>query len=248
LITGAASGIGQACAIAFADAGCHHLVLVDLDEPGLESTVKRMGVDPSRVTTHTIDIQNEEAVEKLVTEIPEKYGSLDYALNCAGVFGKTGMLHEVEMEDIDLILNINVRAQIVFCRAEVKAILASKPKEAKDKGVIINWSSIMGQISGTGESPAYVASKHAISGLTKSMASAYGINGIRTIAVAPGFIETGMTKDFEGQARDAWIARTPVGRAGRSEEIASVVVSLCSPASSFVNGAIVPIDGGLLAR
>jgi len=249
LITGAASGIGKACAKAFAVAGCRHIVLVDRDSSGLEATVKEMAVDSSRLTIHVLDIQDDTAVEKLVLEIPEKHGALDYALNCAGITGGPGKIHETEMKEIDMILKINLRAQVLFCRAEVKAMLASKRSaDEKERGTIVNWASIMSNVAIFGDNAAYIIAKHAIVGLTKSMASAYGVNGIRTNAVAPGFIETAMTKDTTEKGKAYLMGRTPIGRPGQSEEVAAAVVFLCSPASSFMNGAIVPIDGGFLAR
>jgi len=94
--------MGQACAKAFAEAGCCHLVLIDRDNTGLEETVKLLAnIDSNRITTHALDVVNDEAVEKLVAEIPEKYGSLDYALNCAGVSGRPEKVHEVSMKEID---------------------------------------------------------------------------------------------------------------------------------------------------
>jgi len=127
-------------------------------------------------------------------------------------------------------------------------MLASKPEDVIPKGVIINCASIGSFIVLGGDNFAYTTAKHAICGLTKSMASAYGIKGIRTNVVAPGYIVTGMSKDFDEQGRDYLISRTPLGRAGQPEEVAAVIASLCSPASSFVNGAIVAIDGGFLVR
>jgi len=136
LITGAGNGMGQACAKVFAEAGCRHLVLVDRDSSGLEETIKLLAnIDSHRITTHTLDIIDDDAVEKLVAEIPKKYGSLVYALNCAGIGGRPGRIHELSMKDIDnvryfpktqtsnavseeinilrlQVLNINLRAQI----------------------------------------------------------------------------------------------------------------------------------------
>jgi len=249
LITGAASGIGQACAKEFAVAGCRHLILIDRDAEGLEHTVKLLNINSSRVTTHTLDILNDKAVEKLIADIPEKYGGLDYALNCAAIAGGPGKIHEVDMKDIDNVLSINLRAQIIFSRAEVQAMLSKPPVEpSKQRGVIINWASIMSHITMAGEITAYVVAKHAIVGLTKSMASAYGKDGIRVNAVAPGYIETGMTKGIDQDIKQYFCERTPLGRTGQPEEVAKVVLFLCSEGASYVNGSIVPVDGGLLVR
>jgi len=246
LITGAGSGIGRACAKEFIDAGCRHLVLVDRDSTGLENTIKLLNTDSARVTTHTLDVLDSEAVEKLVAGIPAKHGRLDYALNCAGVLGGPGRLHEVDMKEIDTILNINLRAQIVFSRAELKAMLLNPLSDSGRRGVIVNWSSVAGFVAPSAENGAYVVSKHAIAGLTKSLASAYGKEGIRVNAVAPGYIETGMTKDIDEAAKQYFNGRIPMGRSAQAEEVAKVVTFLCSEGASYMNGAIVPIDGGAL--
>jgi len=226
---------------------CRHLVLVDRDEHRLGETVKTLGLEPARVTTHVIDVRDDDAVEKLVLEIPAKHGSLDYALNCAGVPGGPGYLHEVDMKDIDEVLDINLRAQIVFGRAEVKAILASKHEPGvEQKGAIVNWASILGYITNSGQFAHYIMSKHAIIGLTKSMASSYGRLGIRTNAVAPGFIETEMMDLVPEDIKKYLLGRTPMGRTGTPEEVANLVLYLCSPAASFMNGSIVSVDGGFL--
>jgi len=127
--------------------------------------------------------------------------------------------------------------------------MLSKPApQSGDRGVIVNWASIMSTIAVTGEMVDYVASKHAIAGLTKSMASAYGRDGIRVNAVAPGYIETGMTKDNPDALKQYFMGRTPMNRAAHPDEVAQVVLFLCSDGASYMNGAIVPVDGGLLCR
>jgi len=167
-------------------------------------------------------------------------------LNCAAILGESECLHEADMKQIDLVLNVNLRAQIVFCRAEVKAMLSNV--DARVKGVIVNCVSVLAFITAMGTSASYITAKHAMVGLTKSMASAYGDRGIRTNAVAPGFIDTPMNKDFDDQAIAYFVGRTPIGRIAQPEEIASVIAFLCSPAASYMNGAILPVDGGVLAR
>jgi len=246
LITGASSGIGQACAKEFADAGCRHLILIGRNPEGLENTVKLLNIDSSRITTHALDILNDEAVEKLIADIPEKYGSLDYALNFAGITGGPTKIHQVPMKEIDNILNVNLRAQIVISRAQVNAMLSNP--YSKQRGVIVNCASVMAYIALYGENPAYVIAKHALVGLTKSMASAYGKDGIRVNAIAAGYVETGMTRDHDQRIKDYFNWRTPMGRAGEPEEIAKVALFLCSEGASYVNGSIVQVDGGFLAR
>jgi len=153
------------------------------------------------------------------------------------------------MKEIDNILNINLRAQIIFSRAEVQAMLSNPSTEhSKQRGVIINWASVLAYITVKGQNAAYIMAKHAIVGLTRSMASAYGKDGIRVNAVAPGYIETGMTKDHPDSTKQYFNGRTPLGRPGESEEVAKVVLFLCSEGASYVNGSIVPVDGGMLVR
>jgi len=118
-------------------------------------------------------------------------------------------------------------------------MLSNPPAEpSKSRGVIINWASIMSHITLTGWNTAYVVAKHGIVGLTKSMASAYGKDGIRVNAVAPGYIETGMSKGVPRELTEYFHERTPMGRTGQPEEVAKVVLFLCSEGASYVNGGI----------
>ncbi|KZS87627.1 short-chain dehydrogenase/reductase SDR [Sistotremastrum niveocremeum HHB9708] len=272
LITGAASGMGRACAINFARAGCR-LVLADINEDGLNQTVKEAtagidsGSEPS-VSTAVIDVTQDGALEELIDSIPKRYGRLDYALNAAGILGKYQQFHEEPLEHIDKVLSVNVRAQIAANRAQVQAMLLPKEplpvriaqhpdmpeaervrrmaKAAKFKGSIVNFSSIAGYKSFPGVMGSYTISKHGLIGVTKVMAQQYGLLGVRTNAVNPGLIQTPMVTDDLPEA-NAFLPAIPAGRLGDVEDVADIALFLCSEEASYINGATLTIDGGMMS-
>jgi len=267
LITGAASGIGRACAQRLAREGCQ-LVLTDINSKGLDATAKELSIDPSKCIKAVVDMTEEQAVEELFKSIPKKLGRLDYAINAAGIYAQHESLDKQPISDVDKILNVNLRAQIISNKFQVQAMLLDKEpipsrlaqasyiseeekgrriaNSAAFKGAIVNFSSVAGYRSLTGISPAYTISKHAIRGLTRTMATSFGPLGIRTNALAPGVILTPMVLEglpgFEG-----FLPAIPLGRYGQPEDIADLVTFLCSEESSYINGETVAIDGGLLA-
>ncbi|KZT33766.1 NAD(P)-binding protein [Sistotremastrum suecicum HHB10207 ss-3] len=261
LVTGAGSGIGRSVSQAFVRCGCH-TILVDRDEAGLEATIEEVQMDPKLYTKSVLDVLDDQAVEQLVEDIPKQHGRLDFAINCAGINGKDCLFHDEPMDEIDKLLNINVRANIVLNRAEVKAMLLPKPdlpfnpplgisalelerrtKLAQSfKGAIVNVASECGYRSIAGIPGSYTISKHAMVGLTRVMGVKYGPLGIRTNGVAPGLIHTPMTNSTPN--RDGVFLSIPQRRIGYPHEIADLALYLCSPESSYVNGETVLIDGG----
>ncbi|KZT32521.1 2,5-dichloro-2,5-cyclohexadiene-1,4-diol dehydrogenase [Sistotremastrum suecicum HHB10207 ss-3] len=266
LVTGAASGMGRATAQTLARAGCH-LVLTDRNEAGLETTIKEGGIDRGKCLTSVLDVRDDGAAEELVGSIPKKLGRLDFAVNCAGILGPDRTFVEEPLEYIDQVLSINLRAQLVFNRAQVQAMLLPKDplpsflaedpqlsKEAREqrqahaqrsKGAIVNFASVSSYRSFPGAHGSYTISKHGITGLTRVMATMYGPQGIRTNAVAPGPILTPLTNAWPGFEEAG--GYLPLRRVGQPQDVADLVAFLCSEESSFINGEIVAIDGGMLA-
>lgn len=244
LVTGAASGIGRATAIAFANAGARAVVIADIDDEGLDETaqmVRNSGADALPVKT---DVSRASDVENMVEKAIAAFGRLDCAFNNAGIEGVMAPTAEITEQNWDRTLDINLKGVWMCMKAELPHLLAA------DGGSIVNCSSVFGLVGFQGVG-AYAASKHGMIGLTKSAALDYAQTGVRINAVCPGVIQTAMVDRAVAAnpaLEPALVALEPVGRMGRAEEIADAVVWLCSDAASFVTGQAIAIDGGFVAR
>lgn len=247
LITGGSSGIGRATAVAFAREGARVVVASRRVKESEETIklVKEAGSDGISVKT---DVSKEAEVRAMVEKTIKAYGRLDYAFNNAGIEGDVAPLAEQNVDNYEAILGINVRGVFLSMKYEI-------PEMLKNGGAIVNTSSVGGLIAFPGFS-LYVASKHAVLGLTKTAALEYAKSGIRINAVSPAVIETDMMDRFvgkvavgkEGEMRQQLAAMHPIGRTGKPEEIASAVLYLCSDGASFVTGQTLAIDGGFTAQ
>lgn len=239
LVTGAASGIGRATALAFAQS--HAKVLVsDVSVEDGEQTVAMIQAAGGTALFQCCDVGNGEAIKALVAKAMSTWGRLDYAHNNAGV----NDIARSEWDD-DVwawSIGINLTGVMRCMREEIPAMLAG------GGGAIVNTSSINGLV-GNGMQPAYVAGKHGVVGLTRMAALRHARDNIRVNAICPGVIETGMTAPIarDPQMKANLDAMTPMGRMGRSEEIAAAVVWLCSDQASFVTGHPMVVDGGAIA-
>jgi NAD(P)-dependent dehydrogenase (short-subunit alcohol dehydrogenase family) len=242
IITGGSSGIGRATAIAFAREGAKVAIASRREEEGEETVrlVKEAGSDGFFVKT---DVAKAADVSAMVEKTVQQYGSLDYAFNNAGIEEAPTSLVEQTEETFDRIVNINIKGVWLSMKYQIPQMLKN------GGGVIVNTSSVGGLIGVPGV-PIYVASKHAVLGLTKSAALEYAKQGIRINAVSPGAIETEMFDRFadDPQMRGQMAAAHPVGRVGKAEEIASAVLWLCSDGASFVTGQTLTVDGGFTAQ
>ncbi|KAL8276107.1 hypothetical protein RQP46_011489 [Phenoliferia psychrophenolica] len=246
LITGAGSGMGRACAVTFATAGSK-VVLVDLNEAGLKETLAML---PAGAVAKiiTLNICDDDALIAMIQGIPQdpKFGRLDYALNCAGVLGKVrGPFASSELKDDEFIMNVNMRAQSIMIREEVKIMLAQKPRpeSPNTQGAIVNWASWV-SFHGSATSWAYSASKHAVVAMTKSATLGHAAQGIRCNAVAPGVMNTPLIAGANQAFLDSMVKLVPAKRLGESNEVADLALFLCSNKSSYINGAVINIDGG----
>jgi len=235
LITGAASGIGRASAIAFAAAGAS-VALVDIDAEGLADTAEAARAPGSRAEALVADVTDLRQVSDAVARAVEVFGRLDAAHNNAGVPGPYVPLDEYEEEDFMRVLQVDLAGVWRCMRAEIRHMRAQR------SGAIVNTSSMLGAAA-MPDNSAYIAAKHAVHGLTRAAALELGGTGIRVNAIAPGVTRTGMTSAVS----DDLLTQVPLGRIAEPEEIAAAVVWLCSPEASYVTGSVLVADGGWLA-
>jgi NAD(P)-dependent dehydrogenase (short-subunit alcohol dehydrogenase family) len=241
LITGALTGIGRATALAFAHDGAQVVVSGRRKEEGLKLTeeLRALGAKAEFIQA---DVRHEDDVRKLVDQTVERFGRIDVAVNNAGTEGKPGPLVDQTAETYAATFDTNVLGVIFSLKHELRVMSAQK------KGSIVNISSTFGKIGAPGAS-IYVASKHAVEGLTKAAALEGAPFGVRVNAVAPGPIETGMLNRFAGSddVKAYLVDQIPLKRVGRPEEIAAAIVFVSSDAASFISGDSIAVNGGKAA-
>jgi len=242
LVTGGNAGIGRATARQFAKLGAQVVVSGRRETEGhaVVAEIEELGGKAIFVKT---DVSKESDVKAMVERTLATFGRLDCAFNNAGIEQALTPLPDQTEETYDQIMDVNVKGVWLSLKHEIPAMLQN------GGGAIVNNSSVAGLI-GFATAPIYAASKHAVAGLTKSVALEYAKQNVRVNAVAPGAIETRMFRDFATapEVRQMLESAHPIGRIGRPEEIASTVIWLCSNDASFVTGQIFPIDGGYTAQ
>jgi NAD(P)-dependent dehydrogenase (short-subunit alcohol dehydrogenase family) len=237
LVTGGSRGIGRATAQLFARSGAK-VVIGDVDSAGIETVeaIKRDGGDAVFVKT---DVRNESAVKHLIVTAVQTYGGLHCAFNNAGVLPPTASLAETNESTFEEVMAVDLKGVFLCMKHEIQQMLQN------GGGAIVNNASIAGIIAESGIS-AYVAAKHGVIGLTKAAAMEYASHGIRINALAPGLVETAMTKAWfdDPNIRRYFLANAPLGRVAQPEEMAGMVLFLCSDFASFAVGQTFVIDGG----
>jgi len=240
IITGAGSGIGKSAAELFAKEGAK-VVLSDINESHGNSAVQEITKNGGLAFFVKADSSKPEDNETLVKQTIQKYGALDIAVNNAGIGGPLGVTGEYPIDGWKKVIDINLSGVFYGLRYQIPAML-------QNGGSIINVASILGQ-AGTKFSPAYVAAKHGVVGLTKAAALEYADKKIRINSIGPGYIKTPLVMNtLDANALNALVGLHPIGRLGESEEIAELLLWLASSKSSFVTGAYYPADGGYLAQ
>lgn len=237
LVTGAGSGIGRASARAFAAGGAAVLVS-DVDESTGRETVEQILGDGGTAHFHAADTANESDIQAMVDTTIAQYGHLDFAHNNAGI-GLKGFtpFHDISVEDFDRVINVNYRGVFLCMKYQIPYLLKQK------RSAIVVTSSRSAFFGGPGNSP-YTSSKHAVSGLVKSVALEFARRGLRVNAICPAYTRTTMTHRHPPELLERVVEAAPMGRAAEAEEMADAALWLCSPAASYVNGVSLPVDGG----
>jgi NAD(P)-dependent dehydrogenase (short-subunit alcohol dehydrogenase family) len=244
LITGGGGGIGRATALAFAREGAQ-IAVADLAADAAQETVALVNAAGGQAVSLAGEVARDADVRAMIQGVVGAYGRLDCAFNNAGIAGwqvdaagkKTAEWSE---EAFDRMIAVNLKGVWLCMRHEIRQM------QAQGGGAIVNTGSIAGLV-GLPTSSAYVAAKHGVIGLTKTAALEYAEANIRVNAVCPGFVKTRMTQDAMRRRGEAILAQTPLRRMGNPEEIAEMVVWLCSDRASYVTGAAYNIDGGWMA-
>lgn len=241
LVTGGASGIGRATALAFAKKGAKVAVVDWKENDEMVGLIKELG---SEAIFIKCDVSKTDDVKAMVAQTITAFGRLDYAFNNAGIEGASAPTQDCSEENWDKTIGVNLKGVWLCMKYEIPEILK------QGKGAIVNCASVAGLVGFAGL-PAYVASKHGIVGLTKTTALECATQGIRVNVVCPGVIQTPMIDRLTGKTKEG-IERfkgfEPIGRFGLPEEIANAVVWMCSDEASFVTGHVMAVDGGFTAQ
>jgi NAD(P)-dependent dehydrogenase (short-subunit alcohol dehydrogenase family) len=247
LITGAGNGIGRATAVGFARDGAR-VVVVDRDTAGGEGTVGIIRQQGGEAMFVAADVTKSADVQAYVKAALDTYGTIDCFHNNAGIEGNVSPTAEYDEEMFDTVMGVNVKGVFLGLRHVLPVMLKQK------RGAIVNTASVAGLVASPGM-PAYVASKHAVIGLTKTAAGEVARSGVRVNAVCPGPIDTRMIHSLEsmlspndpGSIGERYQSNIPIGRYGTAEEVANVVLFLCSDLASNITGAQYVVDGGRTA-
>src|SRR6266436_787458 len=241
LITGALTGIGRATALAFAKEGSRIVISGRREEEGkkLVAELRKLGAEAEFVRS---DVRHDEDVRSLVDKTVARFGRLDAAVNCAGTEGTPGPVTEQTAETYAATFDTNVLGTLLSMKHELRVMLP------QGSGSIVNISSAYGRVGVAGAS-VYVASKHAVEGLTKSAALEVAGTGVRVNVIAVGTTDTGMLTRFTDTDANkaALVSTVPVKRLAKPEEIANVIAFVSSANASYMTGASIPVDGGMIA-
>ena len=237
VVTGAARGIGRVIALMFAEYGANVAFTgrkIDDNFTSLEQELKAFG---GKIKGYVSDASDYEAAQNTAAEIVKDFGSIDVLINNAGIT-RDNLLMRMSEQDWDDIMNINLKSVFNWTKAVIRPMMKAR------KGSIINMSSVVG-IGGNAGQANYAASKAGIIGFTKSIAKELGSRNIRCNAIAPGFIETEMTKDLPQNVIDEWLSSIPLKRTGLPEDVANACLFLASDMSSYITGQVITVDGGM---
>jgi 3-oxoacyl-[acyl-carrier protein] reductase len=239
VITGASRGIGRACSVALAEAGWTVAVGYRSDEAAAKDVLGALEAAGTPGMTVFLDTTDEASVAEAFRRVTEEAGNVTGLLNNAG-FSQDGLLLKYSMETYDKVMATNVKGAFLCSQAAMRGMLREK------WGRIVNVSSAVALHGNAGQT-VYAASKTALLGLTKSLAREIATKGVTVNAICPGLVDTDMTSHLDDRARAYYVDQTPLGRVAHLDEVSAVVRFLMSDEASYVNGAVIPVDGGLTA-
>jgi 3-oxoacyl-[acyl-carrier protein] reductase len=239
VVTGGSRGLGRACAVALAEGGWTVAIGYRSNEADAKEAVEALEAAGTPGLAVSLDVTDEASVVEAFRRVSDELGGVTGLLNNAGL-SQDGLLLKYSMETYDRVMATNVRGAFLCSQAALRGMLRAK------WGRIINMSSAVALRGNAGQT-VYAATKTALVGLTKSLAREVGVKGITVNAVCPGLVDTDMTSHLNDAARAVYVDQTPIGRTARHEEVAAVVRFLMSQEASYVNGAVIPVDGGLTA-
>lgn len=240
IVTGAGSGIGRAVSLLYAAAGAN-VVVSDIDEEGGRETVRQVEAAGGSASFFRADTSKPDDNQALVDAAVERYGALHIACNNAGIGGAAAVVGATPIEEWERVIGINLSGVFYGMRYQLPAM------EEAGGGAIVNMGSILSQV-GFREHAPYVAAKHGLMGLTRTAALEYAPKNIRINTVGPAFIKTPLLDNLPPEAMDMLAALHPIGRMGRANEVAELVLWLSSDKASFVTGSYYAVDGGFLSQ
>ena len=236
VVTGAAQGIGREIALALAADGAA-VAICDVNEEAARKTAADIGTSGRKSVAVTASVASMAEVATMIDQVIEQFSKIDILVNNAGIT-RDGLLMRMKEEDWDLVLDINLKGSFNCSKAVLKYMTKQRG------GTIINIASIVGAMGNAGQAN-YVASKAGLIGLTKTIAREYANRNITANAVAPGFIDTAMTQALPESVKEELSKQIPLGRLGTSEDVAQAVRFLASPASSYITGQVIHVNGGM---